>query len=172
MLHVRRQIKIVDARPIFALPKGGKVRTVPLPDSIARRLAEHAERFPPTPITLPWATLSGEPVTVALYLYTAGREPLKRSGFNATVWKGAIKAAGIADDRRNGMHVLRHTYASVLLDAGESIKALSAYLGHTDPGFTLRVYIHLLPTSEDRTRRAIDRAFGLDIPAGDGVDTA
>jgi integrase len=50
------------------------------------------------------------------------------------------------------MHVLRHTYASVLLDAGESIKALAAYLGHSDPGFTLRTYTRLLPTSEDRTR--------------------
>jgi integrase len=57
------------------------------------------------------------------------------------------------------MHVLRHTYASVLLHAGESIKALSLYLGHSDPGFTLRVYTHLMPTSEDRTRRAIDQAF-------------
>jgi site-specific recombinase XerD len=28
------------------------------------------------------------------------------------------------------MHALRHFYASVLLEAGESIKALSAYLGH------------------------------------------
>ncbi|MFF5219532.1 tyrosine-type recombinase/integrase [Micromonospora sp. NPDC000442] len=54
-------------------------------------------------------------------------------------------------------HVLRHTYASVLLDSGESIKALSMYLGHADPGFTLRTYTHLLPTSEDRTRRAIER---------------
>lgn len=57
------------------------------------------------------------------------------------------------------MHALRHAYASVLLDAGESIKALSVYLGHSDPGFTLRTYTHLLPTSETRTRDAIDAAF-------------
>jgi integrase len=70
------------------------------------------------------------------------------------------------------MHVLRHTYASVLLDAGESVKALSAYLGHADPGFTLRIYTHLLPASEDRTRRAIDQAFADDPEASDGLDTA
>ena len=57
------------------------------------------------------------------------------------------------------MHALRHAYASVLLDAGESIKALSEYLGHSDPGFTLRTYTHLLPSSETRTRRAMDAAF-------------
>jgi hypothetical protein len=57
------------------------------------------------------------------------------------------------------MHALRHFYASVLLDAGESIKALSEYLGHSDPGFTLRTYTHLLPTSGQRTRQAVDRAL-------------
>jgi integrase len=62
------------------------------------------------------------------------------------------------------------------LDAGESIKALSGYLGHSDPGFTLRAYTHLLPASEDRTRRAIDAAFADDPLHGtttpDGMETA
>ncbi|MBQ1065993.1 MULTISPECIES: tyrosine-type recombinase/integrase [unclassified Micromonospora] len=57
------------------------------------------------------------------------------------------------------MHALRHFYASSLLDAGESIKALASYLGHADPGFTLRVYTHLMPASEERTRKAIDNLF-------------
>lgn len=64
--------------------------------------------------------------------------------------------------RLTGMHALRHFYASTLLDAGESNKAPSAYLGHTDPGFTLRTYTHLMPSSEERTRRAIDEVFGTD----------
>ncbi len=50
------------------------------------------------------------------------------------------------------MHALRHFYASVLLDAGESIKAVSEYLGHSDPGLTLKVYAHLMPSSRDRAR--------------------
>lgn len=54
------------------------------------------------------------------------------------------------------MHALRHFYASVLIDAGESVKAVAEYLGHADPGFTLRVYAHLLPSSEQRARAAID----------------
>jgi len=32
------------------------------------------------------------------------------------------------------MHALRHFYASVLLDAGESVKALGGYPGHSDRG--------------------------------------
>ncbi|WP_406418788.1 tyrosine-type recombinase/integrase [Streptomyces sp. NBC_00842] len=59
------------------------------------------------------------------------------------------------------MHALRHYYASVLLDAGENIKALAQYLGHSDPGFTLRTYTHLMPNSQDRARKAIDAAFGV-----------
>ena len=63
---------------------------------------------------------------------------------------------GVPDTRENGCHALRHFYASALLDAGESIKALSEYLGHADPGFTLRTYTHLMPASDERTHRAVD----------------
>lgn len=48
------------------------------------------------------------------------------------------------------MHALRHHYASVLLEGGISIRALAEYLGHADPGFTLRIYSHLMPNTEDR----------------------
>ncbi|MFF5219534.1 hypothetical protein [Micromonospora sp. NPDC000442] len=59
-----------------------------------------------------------------------------------------------------------------------SANAAPAYLGHAEPGFTLRTYTHLLPTSEDRTRRAIDEAFGEDQADDDepeargGLETA
>lgn len=49
--------------------------------------------------------------------------------------------------------------AAGCLDAGENIKALSTYLGHTDSGFTLRTYTHLLPSSESRARVAMDKVY-------------
>jgi site-specific recombinase XerD len=58
------------------------------------------------------------------------------------------------------MHALRHACASTWLDRGVSIKAVSEYLGHADPGFTLRVYTHVMPASDDRAREAMDAAFG------------
>ena len=61
-----------------------------------------------------------------------------------------------ANDRRDGMHALRHYYASVLLAEGVSIRELAEYLGHSDPGFTLRTYIHMLPDSHERAIKAID----------------
>jgi integrase len=63
---------------------------------------------------------------------------------------------------------LRHFYASVLLDAGENVKALSQYLGHSDPGFTLRVYTHLMPSSDGRARDAMDRMYRTRLDRPDG----
>ena len=71
----------------------------------------------------------------------------------------ALLKVGVLPTRENGMHAIRHFYASVLLDAGESVRGLASYLGHADPGFTLRVYTHLMPASEERTKRAIDKVL-------------
>ncbi len=57
------------------------------------------------------------------------------------------------------MHALRHYYASAFLEAGVSIRAVSEYVGHSDPGFALRVYAHLMPTSDERARQAMDLAL-------------
>ena len=110
--------------------------------------------------------------TARLLLYSRERNALDRRHFNAYAWKAALAATGIEPSRANGMHALRHFYASVLLDAGESIKALSEYLGHSDPGFTLRTYTHLLPTSEQRTRQAVDRALTGTQATADSLHTA
>jgi len=61
--------------------------------------------------------------------------------------------------RKEGIHQLRHYYASVMLAGGVSIKELAEYLGHSDPGFTLRVYAHMLPCSHDRARAVINERF-------------
>jgi integrase len=71
--------------------------------------------------------------------------------------------------RENGFHALRHYFASVLLFDGVDIRALAAYLGHSDPGFTLRVYTHLMPDAADRMRAAVDRVLS---GAADGPVTA
>ncbi|PVC71846.1 hypothetical protein DBP18_17365 [Streptomyces sp. CS081A] len=56
--------------------------------------------------------------------------------------------------------------------AGENIKALSSYLGHGDPGFTLRVYTHLMPSSDGRARRAVDGLYEDPGSTPDGPGTA
>jgi integrase len=52
-----------------------------------------------------------------------------------------------------------------------SIKDVAEYLGHSDAGFTLRTYTHLMPSSADRMRRAKDAALAAcaqDVPTAAG----
>jgi integrase len=154
---VRRQVKLLGGtRLIFALPKGRKVREVPLPGSVRDALAAYLTRFPPVTVELPWETVGGKAVAVPLVLTTRDGTALNRNYFNGYVWKDALKRAGVPATRENGCHALRHFYASTLLHAGESIKAVSEYLGHGDAGFTLRTYTHLMPSSDERSRQAVD----------------
>lgn len=60
----------------------------------------------------------------------------------------------------------------MLLASGENIKALSHYLGHEDPGFTLRVYTQLMPSSDGRARRAVGGMYRAADPAPDGPQAA
>jgi integrase len=43
-----------------------------------------------------------------------------------------------------GFHTFRHTCASVLFESGKNIRQVSEWLGHSDPSFTLRTYVHLM----------------------------
>lgn len=52
-------------------------------------------------------------------------------------------------------HKLRHTFASILFASGEDPVSVMAQLGHTHPGFTLRVYAHAMrraPGERERLR--------------------
>ncbi|MEU4830531.1 tyrosine-type recombinase/integrase [Streptosporangium sp. NPDC023615] len=170
VLHVRRQVKMLNGRQmLFAPPKGGKVRDVPLPESLALRLSDHQLAFPPVEITLPWRMLEGPPHSAELIFTTRLHSLIDRTEFNRFVWKPTLIKAGIPTTRENGFHMLRHHFASVLLERGVSIKAVADFLGHADPGFTLRTYTHLMPSSEDRMRQVIEDAWAtgrcaLDVP--------
>jgi integrase len=41
-------------------------------------------------------------------------------------------------------HRFRHTLASLLFAEGRNAKQVAAWLGHRDPAFTIRTYIHPL----------------------------
>lgn len=162
VVHVRRQIRVVRNQLVFAPPKGDKERDVPLSGETALRLAAHVKEYPPVAVTLPWRAPDGKPVTVKV-LFSRNGEAIRGNWFGMCLWVPALRAAGVVKrgepTRGYGMHALRHTYASTLLADGVDIRALAEYLGHSDPGFTLRTYTHLMPQVEDRARVAIDRAF-------------
>ncbi|MFK8849379.1 tyrosine-type recombinase/integrase [Streptomyces sp. Ac-502] len=182
VLRVVRQVKLIRGKAVFAPPKCGKERDVPLPSSVAEAIRVHMDAFKPVEITLPWRKPDGPQVTARLLFTNTAGGVVWRSNFNIQEWKPALAVAGLIPDagengkyasaRAHGMHALRHFYASLLLEAGESIKAVSQYLGHTDPALTLRVYAHLMPSSQERTRKAVDRAFQPDQREPDGPETA
>lgn len=50
-------------------------------------------------------------------------------------------------------HQLRHTYATMLYDAGVDIKSAQKFLGHSNIQVTLKIYTHL---SEGKEQAAVD----------------
>lgn len=53
------------------------------------------------------------------------------------------KAAKIAGIRHVHPHMLRHTFASRMVENKADVKSLAKIIGHTDAGFTLRVYVDI-----------------------------
>jgi len=84
-------------------------------------------------------------------------EPMDTDNFRQRVWAPLLKAAKVQPRK---LHTLRHTYASLLLQAGKEVHFVSAQLGHADAGFTFRTYGHLIP----RDRRG-EVSFLDQIPA-------
>ncbi|MGH3310776.1 MAG: tyrosine-type recombinase/integrase, partial [Streptomyces sp.] len=172
-VRVERQVKEIGRSPVYAPPKGGRTREVPLAPEVGAALSAHLKAYAAHEVSLPWRTLDGKPEAHRLLFTTTQHRQHSRSVFNQGTWKPALAEAEVipppvrtekgvryASSREDGMHALRHFYASVLLDAGENVRALADYLGHSDPGLTLRVYAHLMPEAADRTRKAVDAALG------------
>jgi integrase len=59
-------------------------------------------------------------------------------------------------------HVLRHTYASILISQGRDPVFVADQLGHSDPAITLRVYAHLFRAAaqEQAARNDLEAGFG------------
>lgn len=57
-------------------------------------------------------------------------------------WRGVCKAAKVPAIR---LHDARHTCGTLMHLQGVPIVTVSAWLGHADPAFTLRTYVHSQP---------------------------
>ncbi|NKY30810.1 tyrosine-type recombinase/integrase [Nocardia gamkensis] len=160
LVDIQRQIRRVEGVPVFSLPKGNKTRVAPLAVEVLDEIDRYTEQFEPVEVTLPWRHPGGRPETVRLLMTREDGKTWYGELFNATVWAGAFRTAGLTRRRRiDGLHALRHLYASDLLGNGVSVKELADYLGHADPSITLKYYAHLIPSSYDRARVAIGAAL-------------
>jgi site-specific recombinase XerD len=77
------------------------------------------------------------------YVFSLVQHPFSQVGYLNNRIAGYARSAGISIEgqRHYGMHSLRHTLASMLLEQGVSLPLISDVLGHMDPKST-SIYLH------------------------------
>jgi integrase/recombinase XerD len=104
--------------------KGAKERLVPISDRARAAVAE-------------WATLVPRD---SLWLFPSGKAHLSRVRLYQMI-KELAAASGIPPERVSP-HVLRHAFATHLLEGGADLRALQLLLGHADIA-TTQIYTHV-----------------------------
>ena len=69
---------------------------------------------------------------------------LKPAAVRAGLGEWVKAKRGVRPETWVGFHSFQHTCGTMLFRDGWNAKQVCMFLGHTDPGFTLRTYIHLL----------------------------
>ena len=119
-------------RPFLILKgKGGRERLVPISDRARAAVAAHATSVPRD----------------APYLFPSGKKHLSRVRLYQLV-RDLAAGAGIPPERVSP-HVLRHAFATHLLEGGADLRAVQMLLGHADIA-TTQIYTHV------DSRRLID----------------
>ncbi len=79
---------------MFALPKRGKTRFVPLAPALLGDIDEYLELYPPVCVTLPWGSAEGEPVTVPLMITHPNGGAIGGDLFTKIAWRPAFPRRG------------------------------------------------------------------------------
>jgi integrase/recombinase XerD len=136
-----------DPRFLLVRGKGGKERVVPLSPPAREALAAYLEcrrRFLPEGQNSRWLFPSRG---------ADGHLTRQRCG---QLLKELALAAGL-DPARLSPHVLRHAFASHLLDHGADLRSVQQMLGHADIA-TTQIYTHV---QSERLRRLVETAHPL-----------
>lgn len=115
----RNQIRVIDG-------KGRKQRMVPVPDTVLSLLRVYCDAYRP------------KDYLFAGYGYEPGKQ-YSATSFSNTV-KRAARKAGIT--KAVSPHVLRHSFASHMLEQGLNLKALQLIMGHHSMK-TTAIYLHV-----------------------------
>jgi integrase/recombinase XerD len=146
LIRLPRDALVADDRVLTIRGKGGRERLVPLNDAarkaLAAQLAGTASRKGKA--ASPWLFPSGD-----------GAQPLTRQRFGQEL-KTLAAAAGVEPERVSP-HVLRHAFASHLLERGADLRTVQQLLGHADIS-TTQIYTHVI---EERLRRLVEEHHPL-----------
>lgn len=123
--------------------KGRKERVVPMGDAAADALAIYLSEARPV-------LLGDRPDREHMTFLSRRGKAMTRQNFFARL-RGHAKAAGIPTDRVSP-HVLRHGFATDLLEGGADLRAIQAMLGHADLS-TTEIYTHV---SRQRLRETVE----------------
>ena len=148
LLALPRNVLTSDDQVMTIKGKGGRERLVPLNDSARKALADHIAALAADEVggraRSPWLFPSGD-----------GSQHLTRQRFGQELKALAI-ASGI-EPSRVSPHVLRHAFASHLLERGADLRAVQQLLGHADIS-TTQIYTHVI---EERLRRLVEQHHPL-----------
>jgi integrase/recombinase XerD len=143
LISLRPQDVHLEAGYLTTTGKGKKQRIVPFGDEARQWVARYVEHGRPH--------LLGKRRSPRLFVNARGGGPgLTRVGF-WKILKGYGRAVGIA--RQISPHVLRHSFATHLLERGADLRAIQMMLGHADLS-TTQIYTHVL---DARMRALYDR---------------
>lgn len=129
-IAVRRAVVELRGELIFGTPKSHEQREVPLPKFLAERLT---------------TDFAGRALDALAFPSPEG-SVLRNRNFRSRLFDAAAKRAGVEGVTPHG---LRHTAASLAIQAGAPVTVVSTMLGHADPSITLRVYSHCWPSDLD-----------------------
>jgi integrase len=141
-IDVRRAFSDVGGRVVLGTPKSHQSRTVPVPRFVAAELAAAVDGKRPDDLVF---TMPGGSV-------------MRLSNWRHVTFVPARTRAGLSDRFR--IHDLRHTAASLMIQAGYPPKMLQEILGHASITTTLDLYGHLYPGEMDRYADRLDSAAG------------
>jgi integrase/recombinase XerD len=148
LIALPRRVLTTDDRVLTVKGKGGRERLVPLNDAARKALADHLAEIDAD-------TGKGKAPSAWLFPSGNGGEPLTRQRFGQEL-KALALAAGL-DPSRVSPHVLRHAFASHLLERGADLRTVQQLLGHADIS-TTQIYTHVI---EERLRRLVEQHHPL-----------
>ena len=142
MVSLRQQDLNLESGFLTCTGKGRKQRLVPVGDAAAAWLTRYLREARPA--------LLKKRSSPRLFVNARGGAALTRVGL-WKILKGYGKQAGVGS--RLSPHVLRHSFATHLLERGADLRAIQMMLGHSDLS-TTQIYTHVL---EARLRAVYDK---------------
>lgn len=140
----------------------GKANTITVTKTLSRTATGYVIAPPKTPKSRRTVTIPCKASAVLNAYIATLYEPQQRDtifiGLNGNHLAYVIKlAAAGADVKKIRVHDLRHSHASLLINNGANIKAVSERLGHDDIKTTLNTYGHLYKNQDNALAAMLDK---------------